>query len=423
MKQSIAIKCITITFFLFFGCNAQENKKQEESSNPFNPVIIDVTQLKETNPIRISQFADSISYIFLSETDYVFSRDFSKIMVDDDTLFLIKPDNVYKYTPEGVFIIKVIDVKHNNRSDLIYTYAAYNKKERFFTFRSNTRIVRKSITHGLFEDYLNFSFDGIFLNETDFYLDNKNYYKLIDSYFDDYRLYRKDTIIETFDSLGNRLEPGNTMINRLGPFLFYAETVNSNDIFYSYPNPAATDHYVFLFKSDVVPGNMIFIPVDSVLWFKHYALDTLYVTQDFLTVVPKFIFKTDNSFMNIHEYTQLKNGALDSEKKDKLNILPGFLPLQSTGELLYVLNRNIAIADNTGHTYGFSSNPILNDLDDYLKDIDISTYLVNRLYYIENNNLYLIIAANQFFKEGCKPPNDKIINDNSPVVLKIKLKS
>jgi len=342
-------------------------------------------------------------------------------MITDDTLFLIKSDNVYKYTPEGVFIKKIIDGKYNSRSDIQYMYAAFNKKERFFTFSSNTTIVRGSTYRRQPKEYVNFSFDGVFLNETDYFIDNN--YKLIDSYFDDYCLYRKDTIIGMIDSRGNLIEPGNTTFNRLGPFLFYAETVNSSAIIYSYPNPAAEYRDIYRGRSDYHPGNMAFIPIDSVLWFKHFAIDTLYSTQDFMTIEPRFIFKTDNSFMNINEYTQLKNGALDSEKMDKLNILHGFLPLQSTGELLYVLNRKIAIADNTGHTYGFSSKPILNDLDEYLKDIDISTYLDYRRYFIENNNLYLIITANQFFKEGCKPPNDKIINDNSPVVLKIKLKT
>ena len=418
MKQLGAFIYITILFFLFCGCIFQESKK-DDSDSLFNPVIIDVTQLKETNPIRLSQFADSISYIFLSETDYVFREFLSKIMIADDTLFLIKFENVYKYTPDGVFIKKIIDAKQNSSSTIKYMYAAYNKKARFFTFSSNTTIVRQSTTYRQPKEYVNFSFDGVFLNETDYFIDNN--YKLIESYFDDYCLYRKDTIIE-IDSQGNRLEQVNTMINMLGPFLFYAEAYDSNDVIYSYPNPAAEDRYISRSKTDYSFGNMNFLPLDSVLWFKHFAIDTLYSTQDFITIEPRFIFKTDNFFINIHEYTKLKS-ALDIKKITKLSKIAGFLPLQSTGELLYVINQNIAVADNSGHTYGFSSKPILNDLDDYLKDIDLKTYLVNELYYIDNNNLYIIVASNQFFKEGSKPPFENMMNDDSPVVLKIKLKT
>ena len=420
MKQPGVLKYIAISFFLFYGCSANENKKQEESFNTSEPVIIDVTQLKETDPIRLSQFADSISYIFLSETDYVFDQNFSKIMIADDTLFLIKSDNVYKYTPEGVFIKKIIDSKQRRSPNIKYLYSAFNKKERFFTFSSSKKIVRQSMNYTQYEDYVNFSFDGVFLNETNYVIDN--HYKIINSYFDDFCLYRKDTIIG-IDSRGNRLEPVSTAINRLGPYLFYVENMNTGSVVYSYPNPTAENSFPYRNSDDFFPGNMNFIRIDSVLWFKHFVIDTLFSTRDFVTITPGYVFKTDKSFMNIHDYTQLKNGLLDENRVNKLKKIWGILPLPASGKLLFTVNRQIAIADNNGDTVGFSGEPVINDIDEYLKNIDITMYLGQRSFYVENDYLYLIVAANQFFKEGCKPPFENIMNDNSPVVLKIKLKT
>jgi len=419
MKLTDYINPIFLFFIFLFGCNANEKAPNENSKSSFNSVIIDVTKLKETNSLRLSQFADSISYLYLSETDYEFSNIFSKIMVDNDTLYLSTSNNVYKYTPEGVFIKKIIDEKQIKISNIKYHYTTFNKKERYFSFSSSTTIVKQSTTYRQSKDYVNFSFDGVYLNETNYLIDNS--YKKIESYFGDFCLYKKDTII-VIDSQGNRLEPVNTPINRLGPFLFYAEKTYSNDIFYAYPNPAAGDRYVFHGRTNAFWDKVLFVPVDSTLWFKIFAIDTIYNTQDFISFEPKFIFKTDTSFIDIHQYTQFRNG-IETEKLLKKNKITGFLPLQSKDELLYILNGSIAIADKSGRTYGFSSKPIINDLDGYIQDIDIKTHLNESQFYIENNYLYLIIASKQFFKEGCKPPFENMKNDNSPVVLKIKLKT
>jgi len=50
-------------------------------------------------------------------------------------------------------------------------------------------------------------------------------------------------------------------------------------------------------------------------------------------------------------------------------------------------------------------------------------YLINRLFYVENNYLYLLVGAESFFKEGSKPPFENLTEKSNPVVLKIKLKS
>ena len=405
--------------FLLPACNTKE--KADILTIPLEPVIIDVTKLKTTRtPLKLSQFADSISYILLSKDNSKTEIFNTSIKIVNDTIFVVRKfDNVYKYTPEGMLIRKIIDVKPKN-STIRFIYSAFNKKERYFTFSSYTTSVRQSGTQRQWKDYVNYSFDGVLLNEINYSIDNN--YKLIDAYFDNCCLYRKDTIIGN-DSQGNQLESVKTTINRLGPHLFYAENINSSSIVYSYPNPSANNSFPYKKSEDYDPGNMNFINIDSVLWFKHFVIDTLYSTQDLATITPRYIFKTDNSFMNINEYTQLKNGLLDENKVNKLKIIWGILPLTASGKLLFTINRQIAIADKNGDIEGFSNEPVINDIDEYIKNINIAMYVVQRTFYVENNYLYILVEANKFFEDGCKPPLETIKNDDSLIVLKIKLKT
>ena len=70
MKLSNMITRNILLLIFLYGCNPNVKQKQEESIHSISPVIIDVTQVKATNtPLKLSQFADSISYISLSEFD------------------------------------------------------------------------------------------------------------------------------------------------------------------------------------------------------------------------------------------------------------------------------------------------------------------------------------------------------------------
>ena len=407
MKLPDMLTHIILILFFLCGCNNNAKEKQEEETiNSLDPVIIDVTQVKETKtPLKLSQFADSISYIRLSEYDSEFSMFETAITIIDDTIFLDN-DNLHKYTPEGKFIKKIFNSKQNRiEARKVSKRSAFNKKERNIAIRTYS----KSSNSANFK-YELYSFDGVYVGESKYELENR--YKIIETYFDNYCIYRIDTIASA-----------NTKINRLGQNLFYAENIETNSVFYSYPNPASKESFPFHDNSDYLPGNMNFISLDSVLWFKHFVIDTLYCTKDFVTIQPRYIFKTDESFMTLSDYTQLKNGVLDENRLKKLNKIWGVLPLPATENILFTINRSIAIADKSGNITGCTMQPVINDLDEYLKNIDIAMYIIERFFYVENNYLYLLIAAESFFKEGCKPPFENLTEKSNPIVLKIKLKS
>ena len=393
--------------FFLCGCFNKTKEKQEDFTNPLGSVIIDATQVKETNtPLRLSQFADSILYIALSEYDSLNQIMYTSISIIDDTIFLDN-SNLHKYTPEGKFIKFFFDTKQSRieTRKMLTKISAINKEERYITIRTYTVSNNRTIIKNK-----NYSYDGVFVGENEDGTENS--YKEIEAYFNNYRIYIIDTLISA-----------SKKINRLGAFLFYVENMKTDTVFYSYPNPASEESFPFKHNSGIFPGNMNFIRIDSVLWYKHFVIDTLYSTKDFVTRQPRYIFKTDKTFMSLSDYTQLKNGLFDDDKVNKLKFIWGILPLPATGDLLFTINRRIVMTDKNGNTTGYALQHVINDIDEYLKDIDIASYIIGRTFYIENNYLYLLVGADRFFKEGCKPPFENLTEKSAPIVLKIKLKS
>jgi hypothetical protein len=363
---------------------------------------VDLTKVGETDtPLKMSQFAESVSYIYLSEEPLLGDIKGIPLNIIEDTIYIDR-ENIYKYTPEGKFIKKLFKEGQGPGEAMKYefSFAAFNRNERYVTFHPKTG-----------NSYVHYSFDGYFLGNTD-RLINETGTKRIETYFNHYCIYR----------IGQPIKR-NYVGNRLGPNLFYAEDLNTQSVFYSYPNYAADETsssrggFAYNILSD-----MNFMHVDTVLWFKHYVVDTLYSTRDFVSILPRYIFKTDRTFMNLREYTQWMVFALDRERSSTAKIIKGVLPLP-TGNLLFTVNGKIAFADKKGKTSDYTEKLVVNDIDEHLAEIDITWCLENRTFSIYKNHLYLLVDAFKFFDEGGKPPFKELTEDSNPVVVKIKLKT
>ena len=126
MKLSNTLTHIILSLIFLCGCSTNAKEKQEEPINSLGPVIIDVAQAKKINaPLKLSQFADSISYISLSEFDSIRSIRYTAITIIEDTIFLDN-DNLHKYTLDGRFIEKIFNSKQRKASER----SAFNKKRK-----------------------------------------------------------------------------------------------------------------------------------------------------------------------------------------------------------------------------------------------------------------------------------------------------
>jgi hypothetical protein len=390
---------ILVALSMVCACNPVEKNRENDVVDNVEPVKIDVTNVKETdNSLQLSQFAESITYIPLSEEPLIGDTKSIYLHIIDDTIY-VDCTNIYKYMPDGSFIKKLFKEGQGPGESLKYagTPAVNNHKERFFTFYSNNG------------KYVTYSFDGLYMGKSDLHLD-KIRKKELGKFFNDYSIYR----IEQYPTSDSR--------NVLGDFLFYVENVNNDSIIYAYPNPASDENPPYdRRQAEIFPADMNFFQIDSTFWFKHYVLDTLYSTNDFKTIIPRYIFKTNHAFMNLLEYTQLRVVALSKERYTA-KVIKGILPLPSGG-LLFTIDNKSVLSDKQGKLSECTKKNIFNNLDKHLKEIDIAYVLNNRTYSLYNHHLYFLVDAYKFFEEGNNPPFKELTEESNPVVVKIKLSS
>lgn len=383
----------------FLGCNTKSTPKEEVAGVTW-PITIDMTAVKHIDtPIKLSQIATNIEYISLDEEPLINDILHSPIRIFDDTLYL-DGDNIFKYTPDGKFIKKLFPEGPGptEAKKLRTEPAAFNSKDRYVTFKN-----------AIGDTYKTYSFNGDYLGERIAY-DTMN----IDlrTYFLNNQIYEQ-----------RRYGPfkKNEILNIIGQYIFYAKDLHTDSISYRYANPLPETNAIYRGIRLELKFEMRYIHIDSLLWFKYLAIDTLYATSDLKTIKPMYIFKTDDSFMDIDCYAHLRVGDLKEKEFNSKKRFGGVLPLFNK-DLLYTVNEELGLADSLGQTAGYTKEPVQNDLDNCLKNIDLATIIEMGTFSIYKGYMYFLVNASSFFEDGSSSPFPNLTEDSNPVVVKLKLK-
>lgn len=396
MKRLAVILIFTLGLL---SCNKQ-NKSTEASADEIWPITIDMTSAEHIDkPIMLSQIATNVEYISLSEEPLIGDITHSPIRIFDDTLYL-DSDNIYKYTPDGKFIKKLFleGPGPTEAKKLRVEQAAFNSKDRYVTFKN-----------AIGDTYKTYSFDGEYLGEK-IASDTMNI--KLKTYFLNNQIYEQ-RMYGPFKR--------NEKINIIGPYIFYAKDLNTDSITYRYANPLPETNAIYRGVRLELDVEMRYIHIDSLLWFKYLAIDTLYATSDLKNIKPMYIFKTDDSFMDLNSFLRFRVGDLTEKEFLRKRIIGGVLPLFNK-DLLYIVNDELGFADSSGKTAGYTKELVQNDLDKYLKNIDLLTIIHYGTFSIYKGDMYFLVNASSFFEDGSSSPFPNLTEDSNPVVVKIKLK-
>lgn len=400
MKYSYIFFLIAV---LSISCNSKSSQSETEENEVdfYAPIVVDLKKLKETTtPLQLSEFAEHISYIPLSDDVLLKDIEFTSVKVTDD-YFFIDGENVFKYDKNGKFI-KALFVEGGGPEEakkLNVTPAAFNYEENYCTFPN---------AYG--NTYKSFSFDGTYIGEEPV-SENTLTEKIIPSYFKNNQIYyyKKHGF-----SKGDK-------VNVLGDYLWYAKNTKTDSVVYRFINPVANETAVYGGRYLELPGEYFFKAIDSLFWFKHIAMDTLFVTSNLKEFHPKYIFKTDNSFMDLNFFIRFK--VYDMHKEEFLNtkVIAGVLPLDAE-KLLYVVDNKTAFLNSSKDVSIYTAQPLVNDLDANLSQIDLISIICNNTYFLRQGYLYFLVDAYHFFEDGSQPPVDSLTEDSNPVIVKLKLK-
>lgn len=387
--------------------NPKNNNSELAEVEDAAPIVIDYKNAKEVDePLKLSEFCESISYIRLDDSLLIEDVKMVPIHLIDDT-FYIDADNIYTFTKEGK-AVKALCTKGAGPEDILkYAQSGFSREMREFTFENNAC--------GKFSI---FTLDGKFVkNETRW--EDSITYKNLEARYKNFEIY--DTSCPNSKSQQTRSN------SPMGPHLMYVRDLITDSIVYTLDNWADDEKAEYRCFAQGFELSTVNVE-DSSFWFKYCAIDTIFATIDFETVKPKYVFDTDGKTMGLRKLAHLKVGDVDENELSSSYIITDFIPLPmnrilyKVGGFSMTSKQIIGISTSDGQANHHTSWLIQNDMDNTLKNIKLGEILTYSRFDYKDNSLYFLVNAVDFFEEGCKPPFEDMDEDSNPVVVKLTLK-
>lgn len=383
-----------------FACTSNKEHPLDEQ----DVVTIDLSNVKVSKePLKLSEFVESISYIRIDDTPLIPDLIFTGIAVSDDAIY-IDQKFIYKYTLDGKFLKSLFKKGQGpGEAQKVTTKAAYD-------FQRNIVAVNNNVGN----TYRLYTLDGEHIGDVSKF-DASGWYKHIISYIDGNEVYcstlayhplRRDTV------------------NCDGPNFIYMRDTKADTVIYQQKN------YNYGIKA-VVQNAMVkdggyplcYGTNDGVFWWKHQSVDTIYRTTDFKDVRPWYVLKKNKSFAD-YEFCVHRMVLDIPEYELSRKLISTVYPLENG--VLYNVAGNmddsgIGFCKNNSKSLTFSSSGFINDVDEYFKYWK-SYYVLDGRGWVKDGYLYTLVNASDFFEEGCKSPFSDLTEESNPVIVKLKLK-
>lgn len=399
MKQLL----ISIILVFLYSCSPA-NKKQIQHGHEEPISIIDLSDVKHSNePLKLSEFVDSISYIRIDDTPLIPDLMFTGIAVSDDAIY-IDQKFIYKYTLGGKFLKSLFKKGQGPGEAMkITTKAAYDFERNVVAVDNNGG-----------NTFRIYSLDGNYVGDVP-KVGTPGWGEYIVAYLNGNKVYNKQ--------LTYTPQRGDT-INCDGPNFIYVKDTKTDTIIYQQKN------YNYDIKAVVQNGigidtgyPLCYGIKDSIFWWKHQSVDTIYRTTDFKDVRPWYVIKKNKSFTD-YEFCVHRMVCDIPEYDFGRRLITTVYPLEN-GVLYNIAGRlddsGIGFCKNNSKAVTFSPNGFINDIDGYFKYWKPYRILEGRGW-IKDGYLYSLMNASDFFEDGCKSPFPDLTEESNPVIVKMKLK-
>lgn len=388
-----------ITIILFISCTSPQKQSVEKEQLPH---VIDMSDLNFSDtPQNLSEFADSISYIRLSDEPLIPDIAYSvNLYIDKNENIYIDKDLIYKYSSNGKFTKSLFKRGQGPEEIALMLSAVYCE---------NYVIVND---YGS-ESFKKYSLNGEYLDKLSKRDGTKE--KNIIGCISDKEIFHHSF---EYSKRGDK-------VNLDGPYLWYVKDHSSDSIIYKMKNSffhIKAEKGAFGIIDGIYP--LYYGNIDSTFYIRHVNQDTLFKTTDALKWEPWYIIKHHKRDASYELLIRMMVGnALEDDVRAYYKVYEVY-PLP-TGILF---SYRVLTEGNRETKIGFckhgekaltcSGNSFKNDLDDHLKSIKIPLLP----HYQRNGYLYILVNAFDFFEEGAKSPFTDLTEESNPVLVKLKLK-
>lgn len=395
------MKLFTLLFVaLLLSCASTPNNKKK----PINPdpvVTIEFPKLKfdDTAVLKLSDIADSISYISLSND--ILLSEIGYIKQAKNNNFIILSNNmVYQYDQSGKYINRLFNSGRGPQDAICLTKPIINSERKYITVDDNFS-----------QFYKKYSFYGNYISKEQ--KTENEIHKNIVGYIDAFEIsYNKDNLYMT----------SSDSCNIYGDYLMYVKNTDTNSDVYKMVNPYKDFRLTPKAKGGAVSIEERFMFVQDTkngILFNIADIDTIYQTTDFKNVRAKYILKYNNPKRDFLATMMRTVGHSDKTKGDYISFAKAVL-----GDRYFLfsffkgLSSTIVCYDtSTGSLHEFSI--IKNDIDE-LADIDMWMGIIQCSQ--NEDKLYIPIDAVTITDNG-KADNFQGLTENSnPVIMVIHLK-
>lgn len=390
--------CIIILSLLFYSCTSNTSNLNKKSNSYYYVDFSGVTY--SDAPQYLSEFSDSISYIYLDEEPLLKGVDLQTRIWIDKYIYVDIGNNVYKYTLDGRFVQKIFSIGQGPQEIVQKLGSAiFNFKNEFVTVRD----------YGS-NRYSHFSLSGDFVGNSQQYYGKSNQAKRIIGYNGNKEFYYWDYIIPS----------KNSSLNIDGTHHLYVRDMLRDSIV----NTIKNHHYDIQpsYKGGVAINDnwpMMFGVIDSIVWAKPANVDTIYKMTNHI-LEPWYIIQLKSSAADYNFRVNASLGHADAVKEDLKYVLP------LNNGLIYSYNGigkgkefGYGFCSLNGKAFYYSKNSFKNDLDNYLPYLNFKRL---DYCYVKDGFLYVLVEASCFFEEGGNSPFPQLMEDSNPVVVKLKLK-
>lgn len=368
-----------------------------------NPTIIDFSKLEieKGSQIKLSDIAESVSYIRLSNAPLIGDVWFSNIYpVDENQFFIFSNGLMHRYDGLGKYMGKLYNSGRGPNEAIVHIAPVLNQAKGqvlVIDYASNS--------------YKVFSTDGKFI-EKRVYTSNNGLTNLHTiGYVDNYEFTHTSN-----DS--PRITPESC--NPYNPILLEVKDMKTDKIVFRYPNPYANFRYKVISRNFGIDSYPAFCgKIPGKYWFNFRNIDTIYTTSNFSNITPAFVIKPKEPRRTFKDVFMGNNGASDKSKIDHSYIENITLSDRFVFILFGVNGYHSAYYDaRSGKTTLFEMI-IKNDIDQVM---DINMIMLMRQGAVYNNKAYVLIDAMAIVDNGKASKFPGLTENSNPVLMVINLK-
>ena len=414
-KNHIALLCGAL---LMTACSSTPKQEAKRVESPQLPYTIDLSEVEFSHePQCLSEFADSIEYIMLSDDVLLPDMFYLRWLLDKENNIIIDHGNIDKFTPDGKHIKSLLRFGQGpGEINGMKLSSSYDLDNNYVYIRSYGAM-----------DYSKFTLDGEYVGKV-VKMDSVGHHREYMATINNREIFNYENITWYYSTKDKTKEDH---VNPDGPYLFYVENQQTDSVEHKKPNE------LYHIKPKVINRGMAInngYPMnygyaENDFWLRHYHQDTIYRTKDAITFEPWYVIKphpqmADYEFMVRMMVVDLT--MTDFKSKHYLDNTwatdAGVFYRYSVGSD-WENKRGFGFCPKNGKAKTYSNKGFKNDLDEFLPPLELSLdILMGNKGFQKHGYLYVLVDAFKFFEEGAKPPFPELMEDSNPVLVKLRLK-